>query len=71
MFSNIDKEHIAKRALGDLKQKGAATVYIAEFQQYSFRIGQNNNLLKAQFYKGLKDSVKDNMSYIDKRPRTL
>ena len=71
MFSNINKEHTAERDLRDLRQKGAATVYVAEFQQYSFRTGQNNNSLKAQFYKGLKDSIKDNMLYIDKQLRTL
>jgi hypothetical protein len=48
-----------------------ATLYIAEFQAHFFKIGWNNDFLKAQFYKGLKDIVKDNMSYIEKRPNTL
>ena len=31
MFGDIDKEHIAKKALNRLRQKGAATAYAAEF----------------------------------------
>jgi hypothetical protein len=71
MFGDINKEHIVERAFKKLKQKGAATLYTAEFQAYSFKTGWNNDFLKAQFYKGLKDTVKDDMSYIEKRPNTL
>jgi len=31
MFRDIDKERIAKRALGELRQKGATTAYFAKF----------------------------------------
>ena len=31
MFRDIDKEHIAKRALDRLRQKGAATAYATKF----------------------------------------
>jgi hypothetical protein len=31
MFKDINKKHIAKRALAELRQKGAATAYIAKF----------------------------------------
>jgi hypothetical protein len=71
MFRNINKEHIAKRAFKKLRQKGAATLYIAEFQAHFFKIRWNDDFLKAQFYKRLKDIVKDNMLYIEKRPNTL
>jgi hypothetical protein len=71
MFGNINKKHIAERAFKKLRQKGAATSYIAEFQAHSFKTGWNDDFLKAQFYKGLKDTVKDNMSYIEKRPDTF
>jgi hypothetical protein len=71
MFEDINKKHIAKRAFKKLRQKGAATLYIAEFQAHSFKIGWNNDFLKAQFYKGLKDTVKNNMLYIKKRLDTL
>jgi len=31
MFKNINKERIAKKALGKLRQKGAAIMYFAKF----------------------------------------
>jgi hypothetical protein len=71
MFRDIDKEHIVERAFKKLRQKGAATSYTAEFQAHSFKTGWNDDFLKAQFYKGLKDIVKDDMSYMEKRPDTL
>jgi hypothetical protein len=71
MFKDIDKEHIVERAFKKLRQKGAATLYIAEFQAYFFKTRWNDDFLKAQFYKRLKDVVKDDMSYIEKRPNTL
>jgi hypothetical protein len=37
MFKDINKEHTAKQALLTLQQKGAVTMYIAEFQMHSFR----------------------------------
>src|SRR6266550_7417172 len=61
MFGDIDEERTAERSLQGLRQKGAATGYAAEFQQYSFRTSWNDDALMAQFYKGLKDSVKDEM----------
>jgi hypothetical protein len=39
MFRDINKEHIAERALKKLRQKGAATLYTAEFQAHSFKTG--------------------------------
>ena len=70
MFKDINKERIAKRALRELRQKGATTAYSAKFQQLLFKTSQGDNALKAQFYKGLKDSVKDKMACA-KRPSTL
>src|SRR5438552_8575972 len=71
MFGDIDEERTAEEALGRLKQKGATTAYAAEFQQHSFKTGWNEDSLKYAFYKGLKDSVKDDMSHMEKRPETL
>ena len=71
MFGNIDKERTAEKALRRLKQKGATTAYITEFQQHFFKTGQNEDSLKYAFYKGLKDSVKDDIFYIEKRPKIL
>jgi hypothetical protein len=71
MFSNINKERTAERAMQYLRQKGVATAYATEFQQYSFRTLWNNNALIAKFYKGLKDSVKDKIARIENRSKTL
>ena len=70
MFGDIDEERTAERALGELRQKGATTAYSAEFQQLSFKTSWGDDALKAQFYKGLKDSVKDEMARAE-RPSTL
>ena len=67
MFGNINKEQTAKQVLGSLKQKGVVTAYITKFQQHAFKTEQNNDFLKAVFYKGLKDSMKDDMFYIKKK----
>ena len=71
MFGNINKERTAEQVLEGLKQKGVVIAYITEFQQHFFKTGWNKDFLKYAFYKGLKDSVKDDMSYIKKRPKTL
>jgi RNase H-like domain found in reverse transcriptase/Reverse transcriptase (RNA-dependent DNA polymerase)/Integrase zinc binding domain/Chromo (CHRromatin Organisation MOdifier) domain/Retrotransposon gag protein len=71
MFGDIDEERTAERAMQYLRQKGAATAYAAEFQQYSFRTSWNDDALMAEFYKGLKDSVKDEMARMENRGKTL
>ena len=37
-------------------------IYIVEFQQYTRKLNQNNTSKQAQFYKGLKDRIKDNIT---------
>jgi hypothetical protein len=71
MFGDIDEERTAERSIQGLRQKGAATAYAAEFQQYSFRTSWNDDALMAQFYRGLKDSVKDEMARMDNRGKNL
>ena len=66
VFGDVDEERSAERRLQGLRQRGAASAYAAEFQQYAGRMGWNDDALMAQFYKGLKDSVKDEMARRDK-----
>ena len=40
--------------------------YTAEFQQYSGQTDWNDDTLKDQYYKGLKDSIKDEITYSDR-----
>ena len=63
MFKDINEKKDAKRKLYKLRQKRATTNYVAEFQQLLFQTNQNNNTLMSQFYKGLKDIVKDKIVY--------
>ena len=39
--------------------------YIVEFQQYSGQTDQNDDTLKDQYYKGLKDIIKDKIARSD------
>jgi Retrotransposon gag protein len=70
MFGDIDEEHTAERKLLELRQKGPVTAYAAEFQQLAFKTSFGDGSLAALFYKGLKDSVKDEMAHSD-RPKEL
>jgi hypothetical protein len=62
VFGDLEEEKTAERRLQGLRQKGPATSYTAEFQQCATRTGWNEEALKAQYYRGLKDSVKDEMA---------
>jgi hypothetical protein len=66
VFGDIEEERTAERGLQNLKQKGAATSYTAEFQQLATRTQWGEAALQAQYYKGLKDHVKDEISRSDK-----
>lgn len=70
VFGDIDQERTAERTIQNLRQKGSAATYTAEFQRYSSATGWNDDALRAQYYKGLKDHVKDEISRSD-RPETL
>lgn len=70
VFGDIDQERTAERHLQNLRQKGPATSYTAEFQQYMGKTDWNDEALKAQYYRGLKDVVKDEISRSD-RPDDL
>ena len=64
-FGDIDLKKKAEMNLQRLRQTGSAARYNAEFQQHAARLGFNDSALKAQFYKGLKDHVKDELARSD------
>jgi len=70
IFGDIDEERTSERHIRALNQKGPASSYAAEFQQYANRTQWDNAALTAQFYQGLKDCVKDNIVRGD-RPKDL
>src|SRR5204863_9197448 len=70
VFGDIDEEHTAERSLQNLRQRGAALQYAAEFQQHASRVDWNDGALTAQFYQGLKDLIKDEIAKSD-RPLEL
>jgi hypothetical protein len=65
VFGDIDPRRNAERALRSLRQTGSAVNYTAQFQQHKVKTGWNDEALQAQYYQGLKDSVKDELSRSD------
>jgi hypothetical protein len=66
VFGDIDAERTAVRSIQNLRQKGSAANYTAEFQQHQAKTKWNDEALCAQYYRGLKDGVKDEMCRSDK-----
>ena len=60
-FRDPDKERTAERQIRTLRQRGSASEYAAQFRQILSRLGWDDEPLMAQFYKGLKDKVKDKL----------
>jgi Retrotransposon gag protein/Zinc knuckle len=86
IFENLDGFETALRgAFGDtnetranekkilrLKQKGAASQYVTEFRQAASKLPDwSEAALKAQFYEGLKDAVKDELIRERKKDKSL
>ena len=61
VFGAIDEEKEAARQIQNIRQKGSAAKYTAEFQQYSVKTGWDDEALKYHYYRGLKDHVKDDL----------
>jgi hypothetical protein len=60
-FGVTDEKKEAVRAMEVLRQKGSATAYTREFQRYSTRTEWDDEALSHQYYKGLKEFVKDEL----------
>ena len=70
VFRDPNKARTAELNLRQVRQKGSATYYTTEFQKQSNSTNQSNNSLWAQYYEGLKDDIKDNITR-DKQPSSL
>jgi hypothetical protein len=69
-FGEIDGAKKAAIALQTLRQKGSAATYTAEFQRHSTKLSWNDGALMHQYYRGLKEHVKDDLSR-EEPPKTL
>jgi hypothetical protein len=65
-----DEEATAERNIFSLRQKGSASSYISEFQRNSTLTQWDDHALAAQFYRGLKEGIKDEIARVG-RPHTL
>jgi hypothetical protein len=65
-FGDVDARRNAVRALEALRQRGSAVSYTAEFQQHATLTNWGDEAICDQYYKGLKDHVKDEISRSDK-----
>jgi hypothetical protein len=61
-FGNPDEVRTAERQLLALRQTGSASHYAAEFKRISAKLDWGDAAYIVQFYKGLKDIVKDDVS---------
>jgi len=51
-----------------LEQKGSAVEYLAKFRQIAMKTAFDDDALMSQFYEGLKEAVKDELSKEDWPP---
>jgi len=70
VFGQIDEKRTTDIQIQRLKQQGSAHKYAAEFLQLSNRLDWNDEAFMSQFYQGLKEDVKDELSRED-RPEEL
>ena len=65
VFGNFDKEHLAERRMQSLQQTGSTADCASKFQQLAAQTQWGAVPLVAQFYKELKDRVKDNIAQVN------
>ena len=70
VFGNFDKENLAERRMQSLRQARSAADYASKFQQLAAQTQWGAVSLVAQFYKGLKDRVKNDVAQVN-RPSQL
>lgn len=63
-FGDPDEIATAERNLIGLEQTGTAAAYVSEFKHLAIILGWDSSSLGALFYRGLKDSVKDEITRI-------
>ena len=70
-YGDPDEKGTAERKLQSLVQKGSASSYFAEFQQYSAVLAWEDAPLVSMAIRGLKEELKDQLVLIGDRPKTL
>jgi Retrotransposon gag protein/Zinc knuckle len=70
VYGSINEERTADRQIRALRQTTSVTEYASKFQQILSRLDWEGNAITSEFYNGLKDSVKDEISRMD-RPEDL
>lgn len=70
LFGDPDEKGTATRQLYALRQRGSAAAYVTDFRRLTAVLGWDNDAMAAQFYRGLKDSVKDELARVG-RPELL
>ncbi|KAK6223176.1 gag protein [Colletotrichum tabaci] len=66
LFQEPDEQRQYERDLANLRQKGAATHYAAEFRRICARLDYTNATKIFLFYEGLKEDIKDELSKQDR-----
>jgi len=62
IFGDVDEERVAERQMQQLRQTGSAANYTAEFRRIESKLDWDENALIAQYYRGLKESLKDELA---------
>ena len=62
VFEIIDQKRTAERKICNIVQKGAAVTYAVNFQRHAAYMNWDDTALTAQYYKGLKNFIKDKIS---------
>jgi len=70
-FGDLDKKRAAERKIMALRQMTSVGEYTAQFQKYASKTKWDEDALMAQYYRGLKDEVKDDYVRINPAPETL
>lgn len=70
-YGDPDEKGTAERKIQTLSQKGSASAYFADFQQYSAVLGWDDAPLVSMAIRGLKDELRDQLVLIGDRPKTL
>lgn len=71
VFDNGNEAIEAERDIQALRQKTSAAKYRADFQILASKIEWNDEALASQFYRGLKDRVREEITIRHERPSTL
>ena len=70
VFGTVNQKRTAECEICNIVQKGAAATYAANFQRHAAYMNWDDTALTAQYYKGLKNFIKDEIS-CSERPSTL